>query len=419
MENFSVIEAKYIWGNSNFAYLFSDSIGNFGGIVCMWESHIFLKDCHTVSNNFIAVYGTWMPIKSKILIIAIYSPQSVTEKRTLWQYITHLIHHWNGECIVMGDFNEVRSEDERLGSSFNVSGANEFNAFIANSGLIDLHLEGYSFTWSHPSAQKMNARDNLQKAKVKWAVEGDENTKYFHGIINKKRANLSIRGVMVDGEWIVKPMHVKEAFRNHFASRFQHPSSGRSHINFTFPNRLSQEQKEDLESHVSMDEIRKAVWDCGENKSPGYAKEQPEGGVRSRVRAWEDTLCKLKLCLSKRKSKTLSIGGRLTLLKAVLGATLIYAMSLYKVPKTVLNLMESIQIQLDNKLHFVEEPVEIMDREVKRLKQSRIPIVKVRWNSRRGPEFTWEREDFFRSKYPHLFARRRVTRHDKRRDVAS
>ncbi|GJU05571.1 putative reverse transcriptase domain-containing protein [Tanacetum coccineum] len=61
-------------------------------------------------------------------------------------------------------------------------------------------------------------------------------------------------------------------------------------------------------------------------------------------------------------------------------------------------------IQLDDKLHFIEEPVEIMDREVKQLKQSRIPIVKVRWNSRRGPEFTWEREDQFKNKYPHLFA---------------
>nr|GEV30961.1 putative reverse transcriptase domain-containing protein [Tanacetum cinerariifolium] len=55
------------------------------------------------------------------------------------------------------------------------------------------------------------------------------------------------------------------------------------------------------------------------------------------------------------------------------------------------------EVQLDDKLHFVEEPVEIMDREVKRLKQSWIPIVKVRWNSRRGLEFTWEHEDFFRS----------------------
>ncbi|GJW63406.1 putative reverse transcriptase domain-containing protein [Tanacetum coccineum] len=51
------------------------------------------------------------------------------------------------------------------------------------------------------------------------------------------------------------------------------------------------------------------------------------------------------------------------------------------------------EIHIDDKLYFVEELVEIMDREVKRLKQSRIPIIKVRWNSRRGPEFTWERED--------------------------
>ncbi|GJS79768.1 putative reverse transcriptase domain-containing protein [Tanacetum coccineum] len=63
------------------------------------------------------------------------------------------------------------------------------------------------------------------------------------------------------------------------------------------------------------------------------------------------------------------------------------------------------EIQIDDKLHFIEEPVEIMGREVKRLKQSRISIVKVRWNSRIGPEFTWEREDQMLKKYPHLFAK--------------
>nr|GEU62493.1 putative reverse transcriptase domain-containing protein [Tanacetum cinerariifolium] len=62
------------------------------------------------------------------------------------------------------------------------------------------------------------------------------------------------------------------------------------------------------------------------------------------------------------------------------------------------------EIQIDDKLHFIEEPVEIMDREVKRLKQSRILIVKVRWNSRRGLEFIWEQEDHMKNKYPHLFA---------------
>ncbi|GJV50998.1 hypothetical protein Tco_1446739 [Tanacetum coccineum] len=57
----------------------------------------------------------------------------------------------------------------------------------------------------------------------------------------------------------------------------------------------------------------------------------------------------------------------------------------------------------DDKLHLVEEPLEIVGREVKRLKRSRIPLVKVRWNSKRGPEFTWERKDQFKKKYPHLF----------------
>ncbi|GJT18781.1 putative reverse transcriptase domain-containing protein [Tanacetum coccineum] len=63
-------------------------------------------------------------------------------------------------------------------------------------------------------------------------------------------------------------------------------------------------------------------------------------------------------------------------------------------------------IHVDDKLQFVEEPVEIMEREIKRLKRSRIPLVKVRWNSRRGPEFTWECEDSFKKKYPHLFTNR-------------
>nr|GFC08832.1 putative reverse transcriptase domain-containing protein [Tanacetum cinerariifolium] len=60
---------------------------------------------------------------------------------------------------------------------------------------------------------------------------------------------------------------------------------------------------------------------------------------------------------------------------------------------------------VDDKLQFIEEPMEIMDREIKRLKRSRIPIIKVRWNSKRGPEFTWEREDQFKQKYPHLFTK--------------
>ncbi|GJT44190.1 putative reverse transcriptase domain-containing protein [Tanacetum coccineum] len=63
------------------------------------------------------------------------------------------------------------------------------------------------------------------------------------------------------------------------------------------------------------------------------------------------------------------------------------------------------EIQIDDKLHFIEEPVEIMNREAKHIRKSRIPIVKVRWNSRRGYEFTWDRKDQFLKKYPYLFSK--------------
>ncbi|GJS10330.1 putative reverse transcriptase domain-containing protein [Tanacetum coccineum] len=62
------------------------------------------------------------------------------------------------------------------------------------------------------------------------------------------------------------------------------------------------------------------------------------------------------------------------------------------------------EIKVDKTLRFVEEPVEILNPEVKSLKRSKIALVKVRWNSKCGPEFTWEREDYMKSKYPQLFA---------------
>nr|GFA23998.1 hypothetical protein [Tanacetum cinerariifolium] len=62
------------------------------------------------------------------------------------------------------------------------------------------------------------------------------------------------------------------------------------------------------------------------------------------------------------------------------------------------------EIKVDENLRFVEEPIEIVEKDVKKMKRRRIPLVKVRWNSRQGAEYTWELEDQFKAKYPHLFA---------------
>ncbi|KAJ0936480.1 putative nucleotidyltransferase, Ribonuclease H [Helianthus annuus] len=65
-------------------------------------------------------------------------------------------------------------------------------------------------------------------------------------------------------------------------------------------------------------------------------------------------------------------------------------------------------LQVDETFHFVEKPVEIMDRQTKQLRRSRIPIVKVRWEGKRGAEFTWELESDMKTKYPQLFVRAKV-----------
>nr|GEU38326.1 RNA-directed DNA polymerase, eukaryota [Tanacetum cinerariifolium] len=239
-----------------------------------------------------------------------------------------------------------------------------------------------------------DARDCMQKAKIQWAIEGDENSKFFHGINNRKRANLAIKGVMVDDEWMDDPSRVAK-----------------------------------LENPITRDEIRNAVWACGENKSPGldgftfeffqllmrgtgikidssltishlfYADDAMligewsnanltgvgtsndtitaaalnlgcsvmktpfkylrvmVGGNSSTIKAWDGTIGKLKARLSNWKLKTLSIGGRLTLLKSILGSTPVYNMSLYKVPKSVLHLMESIRRNFFNGIQGDERKI--------------------------------------------------------------
>nr|GEZ97477.1 RNA-directed DNA polymerase, eukaryota [Tanacetum cinerariifolium] len=116
---------------------------------------------------------------------------------------------------------------------------------------------------------KMEAKDRIQKSKVNWAVEGDENSKFFHGIINKRRSQLAIRGVFVDGIWRSDPVRIKNAFSDHFEARFKKPADQKFKLNFQFHKILLKDQADDLKRGVSRDKIRIAVWNCGDNKSPG------------------------------------------------------------------------------------------------------------------------------------------------------
>nr|GEX21318.1 RNA-directed DNA polymerase, eukaryota [Tanacetum cinerariifolium] len=105
---------------------------------------------------------------------------------------------------------------------------------------------------------KCHSLDMAQKAKVRWVIEGDENSKYFHEIINKKRSQLAVRGVITDGEWIDEPCKVKSEFLKQFANRFECPSGPCIDIDSDMFKKLSTEQVADLECDVTFDEIKKA-----------------------------------------------------------------------------------------------------------------------------------------------------------------
>ncbi|GJV65858.1 RNA-directed DNA polymerase, eukaryota [Tanacetum coccineum] len=571
MESIFVMDVKTLWGNYCFEYLFSEALGNSGGILCAWDPNIFHKDQHIISDNFVALYGIWKPTKTKILLISIYAPQAITEKRSIWCYITSLITRWDGDCIVMGDFNKVMYMEERMGLTFNTQGANEFNNFIFSSGLVDVQLEGYSFTWSHPSGAKMSKLDRFLVTEglvssfthisaicldrhlsdhrpilLRDVITdyGATLFRFYHSwldgvndelLLSRKDLMKQMQDIksseardciMVDGEWVDDPNRVKEEFCLHFAMRFQAPVAYRSRLNFQFPYRLNNEQAADLENSITQDEIRNAVWGYGENKSPGpdgftfeffrkfwnvigadvcvavewffdhssFSKgcnssfvalipkiQDPKfvndyrpisligslykvvtkvlanrlssvisdlisdvqtalfsgmasilingsptfefqfhcglkqggpltpylfilvmeslhlsfsrvvdagvgvphaliieaamalgcsvmrtpfkylgvvvGGNMSLIKPWDEKIGKLKSRLSRWKLNALSIGGWLTLLKSVLGSTSIYTMSLYKVPKFVLNLMESIRRNFFNGIHGAEKKI--------------------------------------------------------------
>ncbi|GJW88887.1 RNA-directed DNA polymerase, eukaryota [Tanacetum coccineum] len=323
----SDMDVKVLWGNYKFEYTISEAVGNSGGILCVWDPSVFRKEHHVVrtSDNFVAfkVYGF---NQAKLLVVSIFALSYQLASVSLGATFVPYQPVRDGHCMVMGDFNEVRCMEDHLGLVYNAQGANKFNSFISNSGLVEIQLEGalsriidqsYFGKWSRIMGlplfgfttlgfkklqilkkeirswvndckknqsgrlvdlrsklchidkvvdqggvnddilltrldllKKLNdikssdTRDYMQKAKIQWAIEGDENSNFFHGIINRKRANLAIKGVMVDGEWL-----------------------------------------DMLESPISRDEVRNVVWGCGENKSPG-----PDGFTFEFFRKFWDTL---------------------------------------------------------------------------------------------------------------------------------
>ncbi|GJT35339.1 putative RNA-directed DNA polymerase, eukaryota, reverse transcriptase zinc-binding domain protein [Tanacetum coccineum] len=110
--------------------------------------------------------------------------------------------------------------------------------------------------------------DHAQKVKVKWALEGDENTSFFYGSLKKKRRESAIKGILKNGIWIDDPGEVKSEFYTHFCNRFSCTGASRPTIGDVDFKQISVEQREFLECDVSNEEIKRVVWDCSSDRAP-------------------------------------------------------------------------------------------------------------------------------------------------------
>nr|GFB83623.1 RNA-directed DNA polymerase, eukaryota [Tanacetum cinerariifolium] len=98
---------------------------------------------------------------ANLLIVDVYAPHDLKDKCLLWDYLTHVSNHWDGEVMMMSDFNEVRFKSDRFGSFFNERGPDMFNSFISNASLEEVPLGGCAYTWCHNSASKMSKLDRV------------------------------------------------------------------------------------------------------------------------------------------------------------------------------------------------------------------------------------------------------------------
>ncbi|XP_071688172.1 uncharacterized protein [Rutidosis leptorrhynchoides] len=373
---------RSFWGNPNFDYALN------------------------LARGFSGVKGKWLRLDMDIFMVNVYAPQLLADKRILWEKLSNFALSHPGEYIFMGDWNSVRTSDERCGWVFCPQDANIFNDFIESNALYEVPLGGLKYSWRNKTGRKFSkidrffitdnvlnalhelkglvlprgysdhsplllfqdkvdfgptyfkifdswfsrpdfdatvrlawdsisndhnldivakfrllkghlkswihtARsneakmlkeitgkideldiiidsgsaslgdvelrnslateksdltklidlDSLQKARVKWDVEGDENSKFFHCSLKHKRRIQHIQGLLVDGVWLDDPNDIKSRFYVFFKSKFDAHDSDFIFSNPKLNNCLSEEEAAVLELDVYDEEIKRAVWD--------------------------------------------------------------------------------------------------------------------------------------------------------------
>ncbi|KAJ0641962.1 putative RNA-directed DNA polymerase [Helianthus annuus] len=420
------------WGKTAFGFEAVESSGRSGGLLTIWDPSVFIKSGVVKNKNFLAVAGNIVMTGEEIVVVNVYAQNDPSERRGLWGDLVQLKNSVDGMWVFLGDFNDVRSQEERRNSEFIVTNAHYFNLFIREADLVEYQMGGRQYTYRSDNGMKMSkldrflvsrdfmgkwplasclalsnlasdhcpillstvqvdygkiptrifnswleipgaveqvthlmsifqftglpdlaldvklkwikkrlkewvyiqrsdmdkmynekikrledlellaeqrsldhseleermdcksciletdklkAMDMQQKSRVRWAKEGDENTKYFHGVVNANTSNNRIHGLHIDGVWVASPPLVKDHIFTYFAEKFEEPLNSRPLLECPFLNKVSDMEAEALVCPFSLSEIKKAVWECEGDRAPG-----PDGINFKFIKRFWDTL---------------------------------------------------------------------------------------------------------------------------------
>ncbi|GJW71086.1 RNA-directed DNA polymerase, eukaryota, reverse transcriptase zinc-binding domain protein, partial [Tanacetum coccineum] len=192
-------------------------------------------------------------------------PTSVSFKTKL-QQLKSTIKQWRRQIV---DMENMVSNDLRL--KIDCLDRNTESSFLTDDEI----LSRTAHVKSLADLEHAKILDLRQKAKIQWALDGDENSRFFHGMINNRRNRSRINGLNIHGDWATDPTSIKNHIFLHFASRFKEENRSRPSFNSNLFKRLSLDEVQLLDYPFSNLEIKEAIWDCGSDKAPG-----PHGDVQ-------------------------------------------------------------------------------------------------------------------------------------------
>ncbi|KAL4379088.1 hypothetical protein GQ457_02G028950 [Hibiscus cannabinus] len=141
---------RYLCGGaSDFSFVHSPSEGSSGGIISLWDQNYFGLESSTIHKSYIVLLGSIIPLQFKCALVNIYAPNDNAERLSVFSELRSTLSQLSVPLLLGGDFNIVRTLDEKKGVTVNRSAMATFSNFIENLFLMDPPLQGGAFTWSN------------------------------------------------------------------------------------------------------------------------------------------------------------------------------------------------------------------------------------------------------------------------------